>query len=212
MPNSNSHQILFVFVGEPIHILKHNEMNEFSSPITCVAYLDGFDAVASGSSRGDLCLWSLEEESTLISSKHLFGRLEALKWNKNNKCLVSAHFGCAYDIGCVTIRQFNSLTDISVIFSLYQEIFPVFCIDVCDKYMSTVEWSGTFNQVHTGTVNVYKWLESEPIANLTQAANTTFTCCRFIKNNGLLTGGQDGVVSIFLPAYSTYVKYCCLKK
>ena len=182
---------------EPLYILKHDESNnEFSSPITCVSYLEGFNAIASGSCNGDLSIWELEgEEGHLILSKHLFGRIEVLKWNKNNNCLVSAHFGCAYDIGCVTIRQFNnSLEEPTVIFSLYQDIYPVFCIDICDNYLSTVEWSGTFNQVHTGNVNVYKWLESEPLANLTEYSNTTFTCCRFIRNNRLLTGGQDGMV------------------
>ena len=146
-----------------------------------------------------MSIWELEgEEGRLILSKHLFGRIEVLKWNKNNNCLVSAHFGCAYDIGCVTIRQFNSsLKEPTVIFSLYQDIYPVFCIDICDNYLSTVEWSGTFNQVHTGNVNVYKWLESEPLANLTESSNTTFTCCRFIRNNRLLTGGQDGKVRDF---------------
>jgi hypothetical protein len=158
--------------------------------------MEGFDAVASGSSTGVLSIWSLDAQVQLILSKHLFGRIETLKWNKNNNCLVSTHFGCDYEIGCVTVRQINSLNEISVIFSLYQDMFPVFCIDICDNYLSTVEWSGTFNQVHTGNVNVYKWLESDPIANLTEAANTTFTCCRFIRNNRLLTGGQDGVVSI----------------
>ena len=181
-------------IGEPSHILKHNETSEYSSPITCIAYLEGLDGVASGSSRGDLAIWSLDDENHPLLSKHLFGRIEALKWIKNKNCLVSAHFGCAYDIGCVTVRQFNSLTEISVIFSLYQELFPVFCMDVCDNYLSTVEWSGTFNNVHTGNVNVYKWLESNPFANLTQTANTTFTCCRFIQNNRLLTGGHDGMV------------------
>ena len=187
----------FTLTGKSLYILKHSESNkEFSSPITCVSYLEGFNAIASGSCNGDFCIWSLqEEEGSLILSKHLFGRIEVLKWNKNNNCLVSAHFGCAYDIGCVTVRQFNNnLEEPSVIFSLYQDIYPVFCIDICDNYLSTIEWSGTFNQVHTGNVNVYKWLDSQPIANLTELSNTTFTCCRFIRNNRLLTGGQDGVV------------------
>ena len=166
--------------------------------MTCVVSLEGFDGIASGSCKGDLSIWSLEGEGSLLRSKQLFGRIEALKWNKNKRCLVTAHFGCSYDIGCVTVHQFNSLSDIVVIFSLYQELFPVFCIDVCDSYLSTIEWSGTYNNVHTGNVNVYKWLESEPIANLTQLSDATFTCCRFIKNNMLLTGGHDGMVRDYL--------------
>ena len=80
-------------------------------------------------------------------------------------------FSCSTDAGCISIRLVESLDGqpLPVVFSLFQDIFPVFCVDISPRmrvgsggqpstnhYLATVEWSGTFNNVHDGLLNVYK--------------------------------------------------------
>ena len=80
-------------------------------------------------------------------------------------------FFCSTDAGCISIRLVESLDGqpLPVVFSLFQDIFPVFCVDISPRmrvgsggqpstnhYLATVEWSGTFNNVHDGLLNVYK--------------------------------------------------------
>ena len=123
-----------------------------------------------------------------------------------------------------------------VVFSLFQDIFPVFCVDISPRmrvgsggqpstnhYLATVEWSGTFNNVHDGLLNVYKGfqvnctthadaehkrkrmpigdicgtllmlfvLQSQPLANVSLESGSTFTCCKFVSEDQLITGGHD---------------------
>ena len=66
------------------------------SCITCVCVLNGFHedegryAVTSGANDGKLLMW---EDGVLKVTKQLFGRIEELKWIKESKYLISAHFG-----------------------------------------------------------------------------------------------------------------------
>ena len=148
----------------------------------------GYYAVASGSNDGKLMVW---ENGELKVTKQLFGRIEELKWVQASNYLISAHFGgggrangagfldssvsavaakvlshnvFSTDAGCISIRLVESLDQgatMPVVFSLFQDIFPVFCVDLSppgthDSYLATVEWSGTFNNVHDGLLNVYK--------------------------------------------------------
>ena len=77
-------------------------------------------------------------------------------------------------------------------FSFLQDLFPIFCMDFSDTHLAVLEWSGTFNNVHSGNVVIFKWMKPEPFANL---SDLTFTCCRFIEPTGhLITGGHDKMV------------------
>ena len=51
--------------------------------------------------------------------------LAALK--AKNNFLVTAHFGIAYDAGCISVRKINSPVDLPVIFSIYE---------VCNVYLT----------------------------------------------------------------------------
>ena len=71
-------------------------------------------------------------------------------------------------------------------------------MDFDETYLAALEWSGTFNNVHAGNVLIFRWMESEPMANL---SDLTFTCCRFVEQHGsssglhhLITGGHDQLV------------------
>ena len=49
-----------------------------------------------------MAIWSLDDGECLCQ-KQLFGRIEVVK--ARNNLLVTAHFGIAYDVGCISVRQ-----------------------------------------------------------------------------------------------------------
>jgi len=182
------------------------------SCITCVCVLNGFHeeegsyAVASGSNDGKLLIW---ENGLLKVTKQLFGRIEELKWIRESRYLISAHFGGggrSNDAGCISIRlveQLDNGATMPVVFCLFQDIFPVFCVDMSPPggrniYLATVEWSGTFNNVHDGLLNVYKGFQKQPLVNVSLQSEATFTCCKFVGQDLLLTGGHDRKLRLWL--------------
>ena len=91
------------------------------------------DYVVSGSQDGILCIWSVNgdngensENCECLCQKQLFGRIEVVK--TKDDLLATAHFGIAYDAGCISIRQIVSPTELPVIFSIYQV-----CMYECDR-------------------------------------------------------------------------------
>ena len=64
-----------------------------------------------------MAIWSLDDGECLCQ-KQLFGRIEVVK--ARNNLLVTAHFGIAYDVGCISVRQIVSPVELPVIFSMYQ--------------------------------------------------------------------------------------------
>ena len=48
-----------------------------------------------------------------------------------------------------------SPTELSVVWSAYQDIMPVFCFDCSRQYILTLEWLGTFEMVHVGSATLY---------------------------------------------------------
>ena len=73
--------------------------------------------MVSGSQDGILAIWSLDTGECLCQ-KQLFGRIEVVK--SRNSLMATAHFGIAFDMGCITIRQVISPVDLPVIFSICQ--------------------------------------------------------------------------------------------
>ena len=52
-----------------------------------------------------------------------------------------------------------SPTELSVVWSVYQDIMPIFCFDCSSKYIITLEWLGTFEMVHVGSASLYTRVE-----------------------------------------------------
>ena len=48
-----------------------------------------------------------------------------------------------------------SPTELSVVWSAYQDIMPIFCFDCSRQYILTLEWLGTFEMVHVGSATLY---------------------------------------------------------
>ena len=58
------------------------------------------------------------EQDDCLCQKQLFGRIEVVK--AKNNFLVTAHFGIAFDAGCISVRKINSPVDLPVIFAIYE--------------------------------------------------------------------------------------------
>jgi len=156
--------------------------------------------IASGSQDGILAIYALETGECLCQ-KQLFGRIEVVK--AKDDILATAHFGKDYDMGCITVRRIVSASDLPVIFSIYQDLYPVFCMDFSDDYLAALEWNATYNNVHAGNILVFPMLESRLLENLSEEL-TSFTACRFLQEEEqpsssakLLTGGHDKFVRLW---------------
>ena len=73
--------------------------------------------IVSGSQDGIMAIYALESGECLCQ-KQLFGRIEVVK--AKGDILATAHFGIAYDMGCIAVRKIESPTELPVLFSIYQ--------------------------------------------------------------------------------------------
>ena len=78
-----------------------------------------------------------------------------MKCHEEEELIVTSHAGKAYDIGCITIRRLVSPTEMSVVWSAYQDVMPVFCVAASPAFIITLEWLGTFDMVHVGSASLY---------------------------------------------------------
>ena len=83
-----------------------------------LVFLLSRDYIVSGSQDGVLAIWSLESNKDCLCQKQLFGRIEVVK--ARNNFLVTAHFGIAFDAGCISVRKINSPKDLPVVFAIYE--------------------------------------------------------------------------------------------
>ena len=125
--------------------LEKNQITEFD---VLGEYLIG------GNNNGILSVWDLDT-SELLNSKQLFGIITGVKCLEQEGLIVTSHAGKGYDIGCVSIRRLLSPEQLEVVWSVYQDIMPVFCIAATNTYILTLEWLGTFDLVHVGSATLY---------------------------------------------------------
>ena len=77
--------------------------------------------------------------------------------SEEDDLIVTSHAGKGFDIGCISVRRMVSPSELTVIWSAYQDVMPVFCVDVTDRFILTLEWLGTFDMVHVGSATLYTW-------------------------------------------------------
>jgi len=70
--------------------------------------------------------------------------------------------------------------------------------------MVALQWNLTFSGINTGSAEVHHLMSDKRVANLSKAAGSTFSCCRFVEDDGknythdlLLTGSDSGVVILW---------------
>ena len=78
-----------------------------------------------------------------------------VKCLESERLIVTSHAGKGYDIGCVSIRRLVSPEQLEVVWSVYQDLMPVFCVAATPTHILTLEWLGTFDLVHVGSASLY---------------------------------------------------------
>ena len=112
------------------------------------------DYLVSGNNNGILSIRNLESTELLIS-KRLFGIITGVKCREEEDIIVTSHAGKAFDVGCISVRKLVSPTELSLLWSAYQDVMPVFNFDMNHKYILALEWFGTVNMIHVGSATVY---------------------------------------------------------
>jgi len=168
------------------------------------------DYLVSGNNNGILSIWNLES-TELLNSKQLFGIITGVKCREDEDIIVTSHAGKAFDIGCISVRKLVSPTELSVLWSAYQDVMPVFNFDMNHKYILTLEWLGTMNMIHVGSATVYSRGEgylrrdfcdgravdtrrsaAGLINNLALHMNRRYTSSGIFKDDYVALGSDDG--------------------
>jgi len=140
------------FKGSYNRIFTHDNENLEKNQITQFDTLNKY--LISGNNNGMLTIWDLES-TELLSNKQLFGIITGVKCKEEGDLIVTSHASKAYDIGCISIRKMVTPTELTVVWSAYQDVMPVFCMDVSTNHILTLEWLGTFDMVHVGSATCY---------------------------------------------------------
>ena len=107
-----------------------------------------------GNNNGTLSVWDIHTGELLVT-KQLFGIVSGVRCLPAEDTIVTTHAGKAFDMGVVSVRRMVSPTELTVLWSAYQDILPIFSFDVSSKWIVTLEWLGTFDMVHVGSASVY---------------------------------------------------------
>ena len=91
------------------------------------------DCLVAGNNNGILSIWDFHT-GELLSSKQLFGIITGLRCLPAEDSIVTTHAGKAFDMGVVSVRKMVSPTELTVVWSVYQDIMPVFCFGVTSRY------------------------------------------------------------------------------
>jgi len=198
--NGNLKNPLRVYINENENLEK-NQITQFD---ILKSYL------ISGNNNGILSIWDLES-TELLNSKQLFGIITGVKCKEDEDIIATSHAGKAFDIGCISVRKLVSPTELSVVWSAYQDVMPVFNFDMNHKYILTLEWLGTMNLIHVGSATVYSRGEgylrrdfcdgravdtrrsaTGLINNLARHMNRRFTSSGLFKEDYVALGSDDG--------------------
>lgn len=192
----------------PVRVYINENENLEKNQITQFDILN--NVLISGNNNGILSIWDLES-TNLLNSKQLFGIITGVRCREEEDIIVTSHAGKAFDIGCISIRKMVSPTELSVVWSAYQDVMPVFNFDMNHKYILTLEWLGTMNMIHVGSATVYsrgdgymrrdfcdgRAVETRKSAaglinNLALHMNRRFTSSGIFKDDFVALGSDDG--------------------
>jgi len=112
------------------------------------------DYLVVGNNNGTLSVWDLDTAQMMVS-KQLFGIVTGVRCLQEEEAIVTTHAGKAFDMGVVSIRRMVSPTELVVVWSVYQDVMPIFDFDVTSKWLVTLEWLGTFDLCHVGSTTLY---------------------------------------------------------
>ena len=128
------------------------DQNEIHNQITQFDLLGDYLVV--GNNNGILSIWDMRS-GDLLSSKHLFGNITELRCVEEENIIVTSHIGKDYGFGCISIRRLVTPTDLTVLWSDYQDTRTIFNFDINKQFVVTLEWLGTLNMVRGSGASVY---------------------------------------------------------
>jgi len=157
------------------------------------------NCLIAGNNNGILSVWDFDSTELLIS-KQLFGIITGLSCIPSEDSIVTIHAGKAFDMGVVTVRRMVSPTELVVLWSVYQDVMPVFDFHVTTKWIVTLEWLGTFDLVHVGSASVYSRGDSvytrrdltEGDNSLQKLKHSRFTAATIFRDDFLALASDDG--------------------
>ncbi|CAB4066943.1 unnamed protein product [Lepeophtheirus salmonis] len=152
--------------------------------VSCAKFFDDGRKVAVGidhslqvfhtSSQEDQPILSLCNENSIIKcidvneEEKIIASYRIYRWTAHT--LGCRKWGPTYFKATIWTNRCYKMEEFSfhfrVIHSIYEDLFPIFAIDFNDQFLSALEWSGTYNNVHGGNVNIYRMNNLEPVANL----------------------------------------------
>ena len=103
--------------------LEKNQITQFDLLNNCLI---------AGNNNGILSVWDFET-AELLTSKQLFGIITGLRCLPAEDSIVTTHAGKAFDMGVVSVRKMISPTELSVVWSVYQDVMPIFTFDMTSK-------------------------------------------------------------------------------
>jgi len=193
----------------PVRVYINENENLEKNQITQFDILKNF--LVAGNNNGILSIWDLDT-TELLNSKQLFGIITGVRCRNEEGIIVTSHAGKAFDIGCISVRKMVSPTELSVLWSAYQDVMPIFNFDMNHKYIVTLEWLGTMNMIHVGSGTVYSRGDgcntrrdfcdgqavekgrsaTELINNLADHIIKRFTSAAIFKDDYVALGSDDG--------------------
>jgi len=168
------------------------------------------DHLVVGNNNGTLAVWDLDSKQMTVS-KQLFGIVTGVKCLEQEQNIVTTHAGKAFDMGVVSVRRMVSPSELTVVWSVYQDIMPIFGFDVNSKWLVTLEWLGTFDLCHVGSATVYNRLEENARTDLADVITPEdlnfdrhhrFTSTAIFNIDYLILASDDGnsLVTWHLPS------------
>lgn len=199
--NSKTKDLICEFTNTNDNLELHVITRFDIATVTTEKYLIG------GSTNGILSIWDLHS-GVLCSSKQLFGIISGVKCKDD--VIVTSHFGKAYDIGCISVRIMKSPQDLSVVWSAYQDIMPIFCFDFNEKYICTVEWLGTFDRAHVGSAVVFTRSNPSNLCTLQNSKKCSYDRFDLSDENEALERQKLALGIIDNLTAATSRRYTCL--
>jgi len=167
--------------GKEFRLYRNPNTNRETNILSCMDIIRD-EYLLTGSRNGMLSVFNLRT-CELESFKQLFGIISDIRCVDD--LLATSHLGKQFDMGCITVRRFISPEEMQVVWSVYEDVMPVFSMDFNYSFLVGLEWIETLDQAQIGILSVYRSDEKDgkEIWRRTELdLNHGFTTCCIFKD------------------------------
>ena len=148
----------------PAKVFSDKNENREKSKITQFDILK--DCLVAGNHNGGLSIWDMES-TILLNSEQVAGVITVLRCLEQESILAISHIGKDFGLyGCITLYRMNSSTELEVLWFMDQDVMPIFDLDISCKYLVSLEWLRTSEDIRMGSAKVYYRVEEYCSENL----------------------------------------------